>query len=237
MPKTLSTHEPALAAVDAPIDSLTLQAYRTLRTEILTTRQRPGAAVSEAALAAAHGFGKAPIRLALARLSQEGLVRAVPRRGYVVAPVTLRDVQDVFELRLILEPAAARLAAGQADITALRKLDAVCRASYRPEDPDSALAFLEANRAFHVSVAALSGNRRLTDQIGQLLDEMTRMLLLGLGGRDRTGEMAHEHRTLIEALAVKDGVAAERIVREQIEAARDMVLGVLLRSRADLEVA
>lgn len=141
---------PPLAAVDGPLESLTAQAYRTLRSEILTTRARPGTAVSEGALAAAHGFGKAPIRLALARLSQEGLVQSQPRRGYVVAPVTLRDVKDVFELRLILEPAAARLAAGQADIAALRRLDEVCAASYRPEDPDSALAFLEANRAFHV---------------------------------------------------------------------------------------
>jgi DNA-binding GntR family transcriptional regulator len=149
----------------------------------------------------------------------------------------LRDVQEVFELRLILEPAAARLAAGKADIRALKELDAVCRASYRTDDPDSALRFLEANRAFHVSIAELSGNRRLADQIGRLLDEMTRMLQLGLGGRDRTGEMAHEHRALIDALARQDGGAAEAVVREQILAAREMVLGVLMHSRVELEVA
>lgn len=213
------------------------RAYAAIRREILTARLRPGASVSEASLAAQHGLGKAPIRAALARLSQAGLVRAEPRRGYVVTPLTLHDVQDVFELRLILEPAAAKLAAGKADIAALEALDAVCAASYRPEDPDSALAFLEANCAFHVSVAALSGNRWLTAQVERLLDEMTRMLLLGLGGRDRTGEMAHEHRALIDALAARDGTRAETIVREQIEAARDMVLKMLLQRRIGLEVA
>ncbi len=217
--------------------ALSLVESDAIRRDILTARLRPGAAVSEAALATRFGFGKAAIRAALTRLAQEGLVRAQPRRGSVVAPVTLRDVAEVFELRLILEPAAAKLAAGKADIAELRRLDAVCEAGYRPGDPDSALAFLDANREFHVSVAALSGNRRLADQIGRLLDEMARMLLLGLGGRDRTGEMAHEHRALIDALAAKDGARAEKIVRQQIEAARQMVLGALVRNRSELEVA
>jgi DNA-binding GntR family transcriptional regulator len=226
-----------IRTLDPALKSLTDQAHDAVRREILTARLRPGDAVSEAALAARFGFGKAPIRAALVRLAQEGLVRAQPRRGYAVTPVTLRDVGEVFELRLVLEPAAARLAAGKADIAELRRLDAVCEAGYRPGDAESALAFLDANRAFHVSVASLSGNRRLAEQVGRLLDEMTRMLLLGLAGRDRTGEMAHEHRALIEALAAKDGARAEKIVREQIEAARRMVLGALVKGRSELEVA
>jgi len=230
---------PVQSMIDLEEDqkSLSDQAHDAIRRDILTARLRPGEAVSEGLLAARLGLGKAPIRAALARLAQEGLVRAQPRRGYTVTPVTLRDVAEVFELRLILEPAAARLAADKADIAALKRLDAVCEAGYRPGEPETALAFLDANREFHVSVAALSGNRRLADQIGRLLDEMTRMLLLGLFGRDRTGEMAHEHRALIEALAAKDGARAETIVREQIEAARRMVMGALVAGRAELEVA
>lgn len=215
-----------MTPIEAP-PSLTERAADLLRRDILATRLAPGETLSEAAAAQRLGFGKAPIRAALARLAEEGLVQAVPRRGWVVALVTVRDIHEVFDLRLLLEPEAARRAAGRVDAEKLHELDAVCAAGHRPGDPDSALRFLEANRGFHVAVAELSGNTRLARQIGRLLDESTRMLVLGLQRRDRSGEMAHEHRELIEAMALGDGTDAARLMREQVEASRDMVLSAL----------
>jgi len=217
-----------MIVLDAFPGSLTEQACAALRRDILATTLAPGAALSESGLAERYRLGKAPIRAALARLAEEGLVRSAARRGWQVTPVTLRDVREVFELRLILEPAAAGLAAGRVDEARLRALDRIVGAGYRPGDAAGTLAFLEANREFHCAIAELSGNERLARQIGRLLDEMTRMLLLGLGGRDRTGEMAHEHRALIDALAAGDSAQSERITREQIEASRKMVLAALI---------
>lgn len=142
----------------------------------------------------------------------------------------------MFDLRLLLEPEAARRAAGRVDADALRRLDAVCAAGYQPEDADSALAFLDANRAFHVAVADLSGNGRLARQIGRLLDESTRMLVLGLKRRDRSGEMAHEHAALIEALALGRAEAAAALMREQVAASRAMVLDALTSAPSGLPV-
>lgn len=150
----------------------------------------------------------------------------MPRRGWIVSLVTVRDIHEVFALRLLLEPEAARLAAGL-DAAALHGWMGVCAAGYRPEDPDSALAFLSANRDFHVTVAELSGNARMARQIGRLLDESTRMLVLGLGRRDRTGEMAHEHKALIAALAEGRAEDAAAIMVDQIGASRHMVLAAL----------
>ncbi|HWX49732.1 MAG TPA: GntR family transcriptional regulator [Roseomonas sp.] len=210
-----------------PPSSLTEQAVAALRREIITTRLMPGETLSEAMAAQMLGLGKAPVRAALARLAEEGLVQAVPRRGWVVSLVTIRDIHEVFGLRLLLEPEAARRAAGRVDAEALRRLDAVCACGYRPEDEESTYAFLDANKAFHVAVAELSGNGRLARQIDRLLDESTRMLALGLRSRDRTGEMAHEHHALIEALALGRTELSATLMREQVAASQSMVLAAL----------
>ena len=224
-----------LSPPDAPA-SLTEQATSLLRRAILTAALAPGDTLSETQAADQLGLGKAPIRAALARLAEEGLIQAMPRRGWVVALVTIRDIHEVFDLRLLLEPEAARRAAGRVDADALRRLDAVCAAGYRPDDAESALAFLDANRAFHVAVADLSGNGRLARQIGRLLDESTRMLVLGLKRRDRTGEMAHEHAALIEALALGRADAAAAMMHEQVAASRAMVLDALTSAPSGLPV-
>lgn len=225
--------KPALVEL---VPSLTDQAVAALRRDIFATRLRPGETLSEAAAAQRLGLGKAPIRAALARLAEEGLVTALPRRGWVVSLVTIRDIHEVFDLRLLLEPEAARRAAGRVDAAALARLDRVCAAGYRPEDEESALAFLDANKAFHVAIAEFAGNQRLARQIGRLLDESTRLLVLGLRLRDRTGEMAHEHAALIEALAQGRSEAAARLMHDQVAASRAMVLDALTAPDAAIAV-
>src|SRR3954462_14840967 len=87
----------------------------------------PGAGVSEAQLVNEFGLSKAAVRAALARLRAEGLVVAEPRRAHVVAPLTLRDVLEIYDLRLLLEPPGAEAAAGQIardELARLRKLAA-----------------------------------------------------------------------------------------------------------------
>jgi DNA-binding GntR family transcriptional regulator len=221
-----------------PQPNLTEQAVRALRREIVACRLAPGETISETLMSERFAFGRAAMRSALARLADEGLVQAVPRRGWVVSVVTIRDIHEVFDLRLMLEPEAARRAAApHAGLERLRQLDDACATGYRPEDPDSALDFLAVNREFHVAVAELAGNQRLARQIGRLLDESTRMLVLGLSTRDRSGEMAHEHRALVQAMADHNPDAAATIMHQQVSASRDMVLTALTGPRSTLVVS
>lgn len=224
-------------AVVKPLPLLSDRAYERIKHDILCCAIAPGAEISETQLCGHYKLGKAPVRMALSRLAHDGLVRAIPRRGYMVTPVTVKDIHDVFELRLMLEPAAARMAAGRIETRRLKALDEACRAGYQPGDARSMMRFLEANQAFHVAIAQATGNPRLAAAVEQLLDEMTRLLRLGLGLRDRSQEMQHEHRALVKALARGDGDTAERISREQIEAARNMVLGAILTSSLVLNLA
>jgi DNA-binding GntR family transcriptional regulator len=219
------------------IPLLTDRAYERIKHDIICCTIAPGTEISEAQLCAQYRLGKAPVRMALSRLAHDGLVRAIPRRGYMVTAITLKDIQDVFELRLMLEPAAARMAAGHVNAQRLRTLDEACRGGYQPGDARSISRFLEATKAFHVAIAQAAGNARLAHAIEELLDEMTRLLHLGLGLRNRSQEMQHEHRALIRALVHGDGATAERLCREQIETTRNTVLSAILTSSSVVNLA
>ncbi len=157
---------------------------------------------------------------------------AVPRRGYIVAPITLQSVRELFDLRLLLEPAAAALAAGNVDAAHLRALDAICAAGYVPGDKSSERKFLSANKALHLAVASASGNQRLAQALALILEEMNRFFHFGLALRDRSDEMEHEHSALVEALIAGDRELARATAVDQIEAARRMVVEALLSSAA-----
>jgi DNA-binding GntR family transcriptional regulator len=136
----------------------------------------------------------------------------------------------------MLEPAAARMAAGKVNTQRLKTYDDVCREGYQPGDAKSTGRFVQANRAFHIEIAQATQNARLADAIEQLLDETTRLLHLGLALRKGPQAMLHEQKALVKALARGDGETAERICREQIEASRNMVLSTILTSRSVLNL-
>ena len=212
--------------------SLAAQAYERLKRLIISCELAPGSFLTEAGVVEMLGIGKTPVREALGRLGHDGLVRSMPRHGYEVTPITLGNVQELYDFRMIIEPAAAELAAGHVDAKLLRKLDALCRAGYVPGDLRRTAEFLRANHEFHASIARCSGNRRLADAVVRVLEESERLFYLGLTLRDRTKEMAHEHRELVEALVAGDVSRARAITAEQIEVSRRMVLDAVLSSRS-----
>ncbi|WP_158899148.1 GntR family transcriptional regulator [Burkholderia sp. L27(2015)] len=205
--------------------------YLAMRQAILSCSMKPGSMLTEAALMEQFKVGKSTCRLALVRLTQDGLVRSVPRHGYVVVPVTLKDVEEVFALRLMLEPEAARLAAGKVDAHALMRIDRAGRANTASRNKGNRVGFfLDANREFHLTIAMASGNERLVKSLSGLFDEMTRIVALGFTGQDDNPEIDDDHRLLVEALAADDGKTAARIARRHVEKFRDMTLERVFRS-------
>ncbi|SAI40763.1 GntR family transcriptional regulator [Bordetella ansorpii] len=213
-------------------------AYVRIRRDVLSCRLPPGAFVTEPELMARYGIRKTSCRIALTRLAQEGFVRSRPRKGYQVSPILLRDVEEVFTLRVQLEPLAARLAAGRADIAKLRELEAACRVQHPVlQLTDQIGVFMDANKAFHLAVAEASGNARLHRTLGQLMDEMSRLVALGFGVQKTKPEIKHDHNALIEALAEGDGKRAETIARRHIETFQAMTLEKLYASLAETGAA
>src|SRR6478736_9015726 len=97
--------------MDVPAPPHVERAYRNLKAGIVEGRYRPGAALSEVSLATEHGMSRTPIREGLARLWQEGYLDRVVGHGYFVARVTVQQIHDTFDVRRLLEGAAAARAA------------------------------------------------------------------------------------------------------------------------------
>ena len=105
----------AIKQAATPGRPLSEAAYRTLRERVLTCKLSPGARLTERGTAAELGLGLSPVRHALTRLIQDGLVQVIPLKGYRVAPLTVRSVDDLFNVWLLLGPEIARLGVTQAD--------------------------------------------------------------------------------------------------------------------------
>jgi DNA-binding GntR family transcriptional regulator len=208
--------------------SSTDKVYELIRDEIITCVLHPGQQVVQSQLAEHFQMGLTPIREALQRLCQENFVQAIPRFGYVVTPVTLADVTEIYELRTMLEAPAARLAASRASDAVLEQIARSATFTYVFKDSHSYGLFLSRNSQFHRSIAAAAGNARLADNVSKLLDQMTRIFHLGLDLKDSASEMRNEHLELGEALVQRNAALAEALVVAQIASSLDRVRASLM---------
>jgi len=216
--------EGAMPAADGHAnDGLQLdQAYTTLRTAILRCALPPSAVVTEVQLATQFGFGRAAVRSALTRLTHEGLVRVLPRRGYGVAPITFTHVRDLYGTRLVVEPAVARLAARSATTSMLDELEHWNQACQIVPGQADLVSPREANKAFHAAIGRTCGNARLASLAATLMDELDRVLYLPYLAPmwERLMHTSEEHQRIIDALSAHDAVAAERAAADHVEANR-----------------
>ncbi len=188
--------------------SATENAYRHIKRLILTSELAPGTELREATLSESTGFGRSPVRESLRRLVQEGFVDVRARQGYRVSVVTMASVRDLFEMRLLLEPAVVELAAERAPMAELEALHSLAHQTYVSGDIHSYEKFLEDNREFHVRIAQASGNEIFTRTLRTLLEEMQRLFFISLDGSDSVSEQMHEHHDLHDALLARDGTRA-----------------------------
>ena len=210
------------------------EVYRALKRDLITLRHLPGAALTEQGLAERYGSSRVPVREACRRLQQEGLLTAVPYKGYFVDRVSLKDISDSFELRLALETHALTRAAERARPEQLDRLAELAATEYTFHDWQSYTEFLERNEDFHVQLAALSGNSRLVAVLRDLIGTMQRFFLLGLDLGDFAAEMRGEHEELVARLQSADVDGAVACLRRQILASRDRILEAVVSGRIDV---
>jgi DNA-binding GntR family transcriptional regulator len=208
--------------------TLAEQAYISVHKDILTGELAPGDVVSERELAARYEMSKTPIREAVTQICREGLLQRLPGRGYMVSPITIKEIQDLFDLRLILEVAAVEKVIDKASPVLFSKLKAMAEISYVLDDPESHILFLEANRKFHLALAEGCGNMRIVRIMETLLNEMDRLFHLGLRLRDSSEEMTREHCELVAALENGDIETARKSTIEQIQTSKQRVLEAIM---------
>jgi DNA-binding GntR family transcriptional regulator len=209
------------------------EAYEVIRAEILRNGLAPGGQVTEAQLGSRFGFGRAAVRSALIRLCHEELVQVIPRHGYAIAPITFTHIQDLFGLRLVVEPAVARLAAERTDgrlVAELELLNASCR--HEPGQEVDLAEQRRANKAFHGAIARASGNQRLARLAMGALEELDRVLYLPQLSTvwERTDASFAEHQRIVEAIRVRDGRSAEQAAADHIMPNQRSVIDALIAS-------
>ena len=209
------------------------QAYDLLRREIVSCRLLPGTSITETELMERFALGKASCRIALQRLTQEGFVASMPRHGHRIAPVTVKDVDEVFALRTELEPLAARGAAGRVNRAQLERLEQACRRRIDVDVGNQIDFFLEANRSFHMAIALAAGNQRLCRALSSLLDEMTRLVALGFGVQGVRPNIESDHAAMIDHLASGDADGAAVVARRHVETFRVMTMDKVVASLRD----
>jgi DNA-binding GntR family transcriptional regulator len=213
------------------------QAFQRIRTDILFYQLPPGARVSEASLTQRYGLRQAAVRSALLRLVQEGLVDKSDERSPRVAPLTLKDVRDIYGLRLLLEPRAAELAAVAGLSTAeFDRLRQISQCRYEVGSHDERVAFLNANREFTLLVAAKSGNARLQATITQLQDLTLRILYVGLGSLNVSDWFRDKHLQIVDAIEARDGARAAELWRIDLTYGERLVADALMNLPALSEV-
>ncbi|TWG53237.1 DNA-binding GntR family transcriptional regulator [Aminobacter sp. J15] len=211
--------------------SLTESVYAMLRKEILTCALAPGTEISEAELADRFKMSKTPVREALANLRAEGLVRSFPRRGYQIVPVTFGDMNELFDLRTILEAGAAELACKRITEPEIENLRKLADIAYDQSEPPSLENFIKANRDFHFAIARASGNERLFQLLAKQIDELERFFYLGARLRDVSTETQADHRQIVEVLSKRDPEAARDIMIRHNDITRQGLFEALTRSQ------
>jgi len=194
--------------------------YERFKQRIIDREWLPGAPLNIDRLARDYEVSITPVREALARLSAERLVTAAPHRGYTVAlPPSHRRLADLFTVRLLLEPAAARGAAtrlSRQDLEALRAIQAMLRAEGAGTDYAGMQAYTARNRAFHDLIFRMNANEVLTEIYGQLNYHTVIGHVYHSAGVTDLPEVVAEHDAIIAALAAGDPTAAEAAMHAHI---------------------
>jgi DNA-binding GntR family transcriptional regulator len=209
--------------------SLADQAYFAIRALIVSLELAPGDPIREPELTAKLGIGRTPIREALRRLALERLVEVYPRRGMFVTTVDVRDLARLCEVRAVLEPEAARLAAERATKPDLEELTALIEELLDPRRRDDR-ALIDLDERIHRTIYRTSHNQLLEETLEWYYTHALRIWMLALD-RTRTLQSAVlEHHELLDAIARGKGERAAALMRSHVEHFEQSMRDVLLEA-------
>ncbi|WP_037365163.1 GntR family transcriptional regulator [Nakamurella lactea] len=209
-------------AVDAsgdepePAGSKSELVYQWLRSEVGNGNLRPADRVNADRVSRELEVSKVPVREAIARLAAERVLLVSPNAGAVVAPLSWRELADIQQARLVLEPPTAASAAGNATkarIGELRVMITGLRRWARTHDGDP----FAMNRSFHLALVALAGNELLTEMLDLVLQRVSRYRMIAQHTSASVGSTAREHAAIVDALADGDGPSVQRLLSAHLQ--------------------
>jgi DNA-binding GntR family transcriptional regulator len=220
---TLSIHQPEAAYAR----SLSDQAYYRIRELIVTLELAPGAPVTERELMERLALGRTPIREALQALARECLVEVYPRRGMFVSGVDVRDLAGLSEVRLTLEPRAARLAAERATDADRATITVLLKELDHVRDKPDERALIDLDQRIHRHIYECTHNPFLAATLNEYYVLTLRIWFLALDRVTRLEDAVREHRELLRAIRAGSAERAEEAMRRHVTGFERAIRGVL----------
>ncbi len=194
--------------------------HHSLRDDIVSLRRRPGETISEKDIAAAHGVSRTPVREALLRLADEGLVEIAPKSGTFVSRIPVDSLPESIVARQALEEVTARAAAEQATGSAISGMRAILERQAEVAALGQQDRFYEADEALHEAIAAAARYPGLWRMVQQLKMQVDRYRRLTLPQPGRMERVIAEHAVVVDAIAAHDPGRAAAAMRAHVEGLR-----------------
>jgi DNA-binding GntR family transcriptional regulator len=202
-------------------------AYQSIKRMIIVGNLPPGELLSERKLSRALGISGSPVRAAIERLGVEGFVCISPQRGTFVLDLSINEIAELFEFRIVIESYIARRLAGDLNdeqVEQLRRQLAEQRSSAAAEHRDLTRD-VELDMQFHLMLCRFFGNQEMAASLHRLRDKTTRAVLAVNWRHDeRLPVSIYEHTAIADAIIQGDGRLAEKRMKEHLEFGRDFLM-------------
>ena len=209
------------------------KAYQAIREGIVSGAYPPGSHLTAQDLAAASGLSRTPVREAMRRLHTEGLISFIPHRGAFVAQMEPRDIQKIYDLRLVLEGFAAEAAATEATDAQISELDRLATEMADAVEQGGEKwveQITRINNSFHKLIVTAAANPRLEVALDSIVEVPLVLRTFRRYSLDDMRRSTAQHKELVQAIRARDGAWARSVMTSHIHAART----ALLRSIAEM---
>ena len=190
--------------------------YSDLRAELVSLQRRPGEAISETKIALSYGVSRTPVREAILKLSDEGLLEIFPQSGIIVSRIPIAALPESIIIRKALEETTARFAAGRATPSQILTLHAIVQRQREADAAGDRAAFHQADEAFHAAISEVAGYPGIWKWVQQVKVQVDRYRLLTLPQAGRMAQVIAEHEPILAAIEAHDPEAARAAMDRHI---------------------
>jgi DNA-binding GntR family transcriptional regulator len=205
--------------------SLRQTAYQRIKKDIINCKLEPGEQLSENYFAELFQISKTPVREALTSLQQENLVEYKRNRGFTVATITLKDIQEIYEARIFFESTLLKLAIKHITAQEIEKLAKYLEIQCDWDHPESIEAYIQANTDFHLGIAIAAHNSHLYRAYTSLLDNAQRLIYLDLKNNNVFETWNNSHKRFLDAIRNHDAEAGVLAIEEVMANSKRRILG------------
>jgi len=215
-------------------ENLGNQVFEQVKEMIVRGEIPAGKRMIESEIAESMGISRTPVREAVHKLGAEGLLKPLPRGGYVVRGLALPDIEETFEIRSILESFAAYLAANRHSSKEILPLEKKMEEFQRYLDRDDLKELTRINTEFHELLYALSRSQKLIKMIHDLRDEIYFLRKMILNSVDMARLSNKDHREIIKAIKKREDKKVEKLVRDHILRGKEFVINEIRKGNVSI---